>query len=131
VWTVTAIVDGTIIAAMRSRDPTESKEETKRAVAAEAFKKLDAPVHWLAFLSTQHQFDVEYQVYEEEGVKVCCVHAGGFEAGRVEYPIKGPRIVTEGEMHGAAAKEAIGMVERLITAKGTDLDYCDPGHEFV
>ncbi|KAH9954942.1 hypothetical protein BC827DRAFT_913914 [Russula dissimulans] len=135
VWTVTAIVDGTIIAAIRSRDPTESKEETKRAVAAEAFKTLDAPVHWLAFLSAQHQFDVEYQIYEEEGVKVCCVHAGGFEASRVEYPIKGPgRIVTEGEMVGAAAKEAIGVVERLITAKGTDLsevDYCDPGHEFV
>jgi len=117
VWTCTAIVDGTIIAATQSRDLTPT-EKTKRAVAAEAFKTLDAPVHWLAFLSAQYHFDVDHQIYEEDGVKVCCVHVDGFEASRVEYPIKGTP-VTEGEMLGAAAKEAIDVVEGLITAKGT------------
>jgi len=117
-WTCTAIVDGTIIAATESRDltPTESKEEMKRATAAEAFIRLDAPVHWLAFLSAQHHFDVEYQIYEEGGVKVCCVHVEGFEASRAEYPIKGGP-VAEGEILGTAAKEAIEMVEELIAVR--------------
>ncbi|KAI9458495.1 P-loop containing nucleoside triphosphate hydrolase protein [Russula earlei] len=118
VWTCTAVVDGTVIAAVQSSDQLASDEETKREVAAKAFKILEAPVHWLAFLSAQHHFEVEYQIEDEEGAKVCSVHVDGLEAGRVERrPTKGADpVVTERELREAAAKEAIEVAERRIMA---------------
>ncbi|KAI9509471.1 hypothetical protein F5148DRAFT_756303 [Russula earlei] len=113
VWTCTAIVDGTAIAAVRLRDRLGSDEETKREVAVEAFKMLEAPVHWLAFLARQHHLEVEYQIEEEEGVRVCSVYVDGLQADRVEWPTKG--VVTEREMREAAAKEAIEVVESRFT----------------
>jgi hypothetical protein len=93
----------------------------KRAAATEAFKKLEAPVHWLAFLSAQHHFEVQYQIYEEAGVKVCCVYVDGCEAApKVECPVKGPGpIMTEEDMRAAAAKGAIEGIEQRITADST------------
>jgi endoribonuclease Dicer len=119
VWTCTVIVDGTRIATVQSPVQPGSGEETvtdlKRAAAAEAFKKLEEPVHWLAFLSVQHGFEVGYQIYEEDGRKVCCVHVDGYEAGRVEGPIKGP--CAEGDLMRKAAKEAIEGVELQIATR--------------
>jgi endoribonuclease Dicer len=122
VWTCTAIVDGTRIATVQSPSQPRSGEKTvtdlKRAAAAEAFKKLEEPVHWLAFLSAQHDFEVEYQIYEEEGRKVCCVHVNGFEASRVKDAIKGPGGTdTEGDLMRKAAKEAIEGVELQIAMR--------------
>jgi dsRNA-specific ribonuclease len=119
VWTCIAIVDGTEITSVQSRVEPGSSEETvtdlKRAAAAEAFKKLEEPVHWLAFLSVQHHFEVEYQIYEEEGEKICRVYVDGYEAGRVKFPIK--VVVTEKEMMGKAAKAAIEEVESQIATR--------------
>ena len=124
VWRCIAIVDGTEIATVQSSDIVQlgSGEETitdlKRAAAAEAFKKLKEPVHWLAFLSAQHHLDVEYEIYEEEGEKICCVHVDGHEAGRVKYSIKGPSpVVSEKEMMRKAAKESIEGVELQIATR--------------
>jgi len=103
-----AIVDGTLIATARSRD--RSEEETKQAAATDAFKILEMPVHWLAFLSAQHHFDVEYEIYEDE--KICCAYIDGHEAGRFEYSVT--QVVTEEKMKAAAAKEAIEYVDRLV-----------------
>jgi len=117
--TCAAIVQGSVIASVQSRDFTES--EAKRAAATEAFKTLEAPLHWLTFLSIQHGFDVGYQIYEEDGTKVCCVHVDGFEVGRVEYPpraVKAPgSVVTESEMKGAAAKKAVEEIEQIIAVE--------------
>jgi hypothetical protein len=119
VWACTAIVDGTRIATVQSPvPPAGSGEEVmdlKRAAAAEAFKKLEEPVHWLDFLSAQHDFEVGYQIYEEEGRKVCCVHVNGYEAGRVKDAIKGPD--TERDLMRKAAKEAIEGVELQIATR--------------
>ena len=119
VWTCTAIVDGTRIASVQPPVLPGSGEETvadlKRAAAAEAFKKLEEPMHWLAFLSVQHGFEVGYQIYEEDGRKVCCVHVDGFEASRVEGAIKGPG--TERDLKRKAAKEAIEGVELQIASR--------------
>jgi endoribonuclease Dicer len=119
VWTCTAIVDGTTIATVQSPAQPGSGEETvtdlKREAAAEAFKKLEEPVHWLAFLSVQHDFEVGYQIYEEEGRKVCCVHVNGYEASRVKDAIKNPG--TEGDLMRKAAKEAIEGVEQQIATR--------------
>ena len=118
--TCTVIVQGSAVASVQSREFTESVQETKRAAATEAFKTLKAPLHWLTFLSIQHGFDVGYQVYEEEGTKVCCVHVDGFEVGRVEYPIKNPgRVLTESEMKEAATKKAVEQIEQMIAAERT------------
>jgi hypothetical protein len=123
VWTCIAIVDGTWITTVRSHVQSGSGEETvtnlKRKAAAEAFKKLEEPVHWLAFLSAQHHFEVRYEIYEEEGEKICCVHVDGYEAGRVKYsgPVAAEKDM-EKEMIGKAAREAIGGVElRIATRK--------------
>ena len=127
VWVCTAIVDGTRIATVRSPVQPGSGKGTvtdlKRAAAAEAFKKLEEPVHWLAFLSVQHDLEVEYQIYEEEGQKVCCLHVDGYEASRVKDDIKGPG--TEKELMRKAAKEAIEGIELHIATRtevweGTD-----------
>ncbi|KAF8491147.1 P-loop containing nucleoside triphosphate hydrolase protein [Russula emetica] len=122
VWTCTAIVDGTRIATVQSPAQSGSGEETvpdaKRATATEAFKKLEEPVHWLAFLSVQHDLEVGYQICEEEGRKVCCVHVNGYEASRVKDVIKGPG--TERDLMRKAAKEAIDGVELQI-ATGTEV----------
>ena len=116
VWTCTAIVDGTRIATVQSPvQPGPGEEivtDMKRAVAAEAFKKLEEPVHWLDFLSVQHDFEVGYQIYEEEGQKVCCVHVNGYEASRVKDASKGHG--TERDLMRKAAKEAIEGVELQI-----------------
>jgi endoribonuclease Dicer len=109
----TAIVDGTRIATVQSLAPGE--ETAKRAAAAEAFKKLEEPVHWLAFLSVQHDFEVGYQTYEEEGRKVCCVHVNGYEASRVKDVMKGPG--SERDLMRKAAKEAIEGVEVQIATR--------------
>ena len=118
-WTCTAIVDSTRIATVQSPVQPSSREETvmdlKRATAAEAFKKLGEPVHWLAFLSVQHDLEVGYQIYEEEGQKVCCVHVNGYEASRVRDAIKGPG--TERDLMRRAAKEAIEGVELQIAMR--------------
>ena len=121
VWACTAIVDGTRIATVQSPVPPGSGEETvkdlKRAAATEAFKKLEEPVHWLAFLSVQHDLEVGYQIYEdeEEGQKVCCVHVNGYEASRVKDAIKGPG--GEKDLMRKAAKEAIEGVELHIATR--------------
>jgi len=119
VWTCAAIVDGARITTIQSPVQPGSGEETetelKRAAAAEAFKKLEEPVHWLAFLSAQHDFEVGYQIYEEEGRKVCCVHINGYEASRVKDVIKGPG--TERDLMRKAAKEAIEGVELQIATR--------------
>ena len=119
VWTCTAIVDGTRIATVQSPVQQGSDEETvaelKGKAAVEAFKKLEEPVHWLAFLSVQHDFEVGYQIYEEEGRKVCCVHVNGFEASRVNEAIKGPG--TERNLMKKAAKGAIEGVELQIATR--------------
>ena len=118
VWTCTAIVDGTRITTVQSPvQPGSSEIETdlKRAAAAEAFKKLEEPVHWLALLSVQHDFEVGYQIYEEEGRKVCCVHVNGYEASRVKDAIKGPG--TERDLTRKAAKEATERVELQIATR--------------
>ena len=118
--TCSVIVQSRVIASVSSRDFT-TVQETKRAAATEAFKTLKAPLHWLTFMSIQHGFEVVYQLYEEEGTKVCCVHVDGFEVGRVEYssPIKA---VTESEMKEAAAKKAIEIIEKKVAAeKNMDL----------
>ncbi|KAH8992590.1 P-loop containing nucleoside triphosphate hydrolase protein [Lactarius hatsudake] len=108
-----AIVDGTRIATVQSRESSE--EEMKQAAATEALKILEAPVHWLAFLSVQHRLEVEYQIYEEEGTKVCCVYVDGCEAGKVEYPAKDSgAAVTEGEMTAAAAKKAVEYLDQRV-----------------
>ena len=124
VWRCIAVVDGTEIATVQSSDnfPQGSEEETvtnlKRVTAAEAFKKLEEPVHWLSFLSAQHHLDVEYQIYEAEGEKICCLHVDGYEAGRVKYSINGPgAVVAEREMMGKAAKAAIEVVELRIATR--------------
>ena len=118
-WTCTAIVDSTRIATVQSPVQPSSREETvmdlKRATAAEAFKKLGEPVHWLAFLSVQHDLEVGYQINEEEGQKVCCVHVNGYEASRVRDAIKGPG--TERDLMRRAAKEAIEGVELQIAMR--------------
>jgi dsRNA-specific ribonuclease len=117
-WTCTAIVKGTVIATIESLARDESATNLKREAAIEAFKILEAPVHWLAFLSAQHDFDVEYETYEEDGKKVCCVYVNGLEAGRAEHNIKGPGPVVSGrEMVEAAAKKAIEEVEKQIAAR--------------
>ena len=119
VWTCTAIVDGTRIAAVQSPVQPGSSEETvrdlKRATATEAFKKLEEPIHWLAFLSVQHDFEVGYQIYEEEGLKVCYVHVNGYETSRVKGVIKGPS--SERDLMRKAAKEAIEGVELQIATR--------------
>ena len=107
-----AIVDGTSIATVQSRDRNE--EEMKQGAATEALKMLEAPVHWLAFLSVQHRLEVEYQIYEEEGSKVCVVYVDGYEAGRVEYPAGPGPVVTEGGMTAAAAKKAIEYLDQRV-----------------
>jgi len=117
--TCAAIVQSSAIASVQSRNLTES--EAKRAAATEAFKTLEAPLHWLTFLSIQHGFDVGYQIYEEDGTKVCCVYVDGFEVGRVEYPPRpakapGP-VATESEMKGAAAKKAVEQIEQIIAVE--------------
>ena len=116
VCTCTAIVDGTRIATVQSPVQPGSSEETvtdlKRATAAEAFKKLEEPIHWLAFLSVQHDFEVGYQIYEEEGLKVCYVHVNGYEISRVKGVIKSPG--SERDLMRKAAKEAIEGVELQI-----------------
>jgi endoribonuclease Dicer len=112
--TCTVIVQGTEVARVVSRDLSAS-DEAKRAAAMEALKTLEVPVHWLDFLSIQHGFDVRYEIYEEEGTKVCCVHVDGFETGKVEYPIKGPGpAVTERDMMDAAARKAIVVLEQQV-----------------
>jgi hypothetical protein len=63
----------------------------------------------------QHDFEVGYQIYEEEGQKVCCVHVNGYEASRVKGPNKGPG--TEGDLTRKAAKEAIEGVELQIATR--------------
>ena len=118
VWTCTVIVDGTRIATVQSRDqPGSGKTVTdlKRAAATEALKKLEEPVHWLAFLSVQHGFEVGYQIYEEGEWKVCCVHVNGYEASRVKSAVKGPG--TERDLTGRAAKEAVEGVEQQIATR--------------
>jgi hypothetical protein len=121
VRTCTAIVDGTRITTVQSPIQPGSGEETvtdlKRAAATEAFKKLEEPVHWLAFLSVQHDFEVGYQIYEEEGRKVCCVYVNGYEASRVKDVIKGPQAGAERDLMRKAAKEAIEGVELQIATK--------------
>jgi len=112
-----AIVDGTRIATVQTRDSSE--EEMQRGAAVEALKTLKAPVHWLAFLSAQHHFEVEYVIYEGEGSKVCCVFVDGCEAGRVEYPPEGPgAVVTASEremtVKTAAAEKAIEYVDQQV-----------------
>jgi dsRNA-specific ribonuclease len=118
-WACTAIVDGTRIATVQSPVKPGSREETvtdlKRATATEAFNKLGEPVHWLAFLSVQHDLEVGYQIYEEEGQKVCCVHVNGYEASKVKDAIKGPG--TERELKRKAAKGAIEGVELQIATR--------------
>jgi endoribonuclease Dicer len=118
-----AIVDGTIISTAQSRDSsTRSEEEMKRAAAVMALKKLQTPVHWLAFLSVQHRFEVDYQIYEEDGKKVCRVYVDGIEAGKVEGSVKGPGpIATEEGMMADAAKEAIEGMEQRVTSTDTDI----------
>ncbi|KAH9978359.1 P-loop containing nucleoside triphosphate hydrolase protein [Russula compacta] len=122
VWACTVIVDGTVITTVEAPNPSASSEDTKRAAAAEAFKKLEEPVHWLAFLSAQHHFEVEYLNYEEEGVKVCRVYVDGIEAGRKECPIGGPGpVVTErGMMKGAAKKAIEGVEQRIMDERTSD-----------
>jgi endoribonuclease Dicer len=120
VWTCTAIVDGTRITTVRSPVQPGSGEtvtDLKRAAAAEAFKKLEEPVHWLAFLSVQHDFEVGYQIYEEdsEGRKVCCVHVNGYEVSRVNEATKGPG--TDRDLMRKAAKEATEGVELQIATR--------------
>jgi len=119
VWACTAIVDGTRVATVQSLVQPRSGEETvtdlKRAAAAEAFKKLEEPVHWLAFLSAQHDFEVGYQIYEEDGRKVCCVHVDGYEVSKAEDVIKSPD--TERNLIRKAAKEAIEEVELQIATR--------------
>ncbi|KAI0299668.1 hypothetical protein B0F90DRAFT_1727667 [Multifurca ochricompacta] len=136
-----AIVDGTVIATVQSQlqdmsslsSSEEEDEDVKRAASTEVLKKLEAPVHWLAFLSAQHHIEVNYQIYEEEeeegvegveGVKVCSVYLDGYEAGRVEYPNrKGSGVVlTDDEMMVAVAKEAIEMIEQRVIADSTCTD---------
>ena len=113
--TCTVIVQGTVITRVESHDLSASNEESKRAAAMEALKTLKAPVHWLAFLSIQHGFEVSYEIYEEEGTRVCCVHVDGFETGKVEYPTKGPGpVVSERDMMDYAAKKAIEVLEQQI-----------------
>jgi endoribonuclease Dicer len=128
-WTCTAIVDSTRITTAQSPVQPGSGEKTvtdlKRAAAAEAFKKLEEPVHWLAFLSVQHDFEVGYQIYEEEGQKVCCVHVNGYEASRVKDIIKGPG--TERDLKRKAAKEAIEGVELQIATRTEDWEGADWG----
>jgi dsRNA-specific ribonuclease len=127
--TCSVIVQGRVIAQMRSRDFTKSVEETKRAAATEAFKTLEAPLHWLTFLSVQRGFDVRLQIYEEEGKKVCCAYVDGSEVGRVEYPIKAPGpVVAESEMVEAAAKKAIEQIEQIIAAERA-MDMWEDGEE--
>lgn len=127
--TCVVIVQGSVIASVQSRDFTTSVEETKRAAATEAFKTLEAPLHWLTFLSVQHGFDVGFQIYEEEGKMVCCAHADGSEVGRAEYPIKVPGpVVTESKMMEAAAKEAIEQIEQIIAAERA-MDIWEDGDE--
>ena len=119
----TVIVDGTVITTVEPPNPFASSEDTKRAAAAEAFKKLEEPVHWLAFLSAQYHFEVEYLNYEEEGVRVCRVYLDGIEAGRKECPIRGPGpVVTERGMMEGAAKDAIEGVEQRIMDERTSDD---------
>ena len=114
-----AIVDGTRVATIQSRELSE--EEMKQGAAAEALRTFEAPVHWLAFLSVQDRFEVEYQIYEEEGSKVCCVFVDGYEAGRVECPTKGPgSVVTEKELTSAAAKKAIEHLDQWVAMDVTD-----------
>jgi endoribonuclease Dicer len=129
VWTCTAIVDGTRIATVQSPVQPGSGEEAvtdlKRAAAAEAFKKLEEPVHWLAFLSVQHDLEVEYQIYEEEGRKVCCVHVNGYEASRVKDAIK--CLSTEKDLMKKAAKEAIEGVEQHIATRAEVWEGADWG----
>ena len=105
-----AIVDGTTIATAQSHG--RSEEETKQAAATDALKMLEVPVHWIAFLSVQHGFKVDYQIFEGEEWKVCCVYVDDHEAGRVEYSLT-PE-VTEKEMIEAAAKEALEYVNKLV-----------------
>jgi endoribonuclease Dicer len=118
-WACTAIVDGTRVATVQSPIQSGSGEETvrdlKRAAATEAFKKLEEPVHWLAFLSVQHDLEVGYEIYEEEGRKVCCVLVNGYEASRVKEAIKGPG--SERDLMRKAAKEAIEGVELQIAMR--------------
>jgi hypothetical protein len=112
--TCAVIVQGKEVARVVSRDLT-AWDEAKRAAAMETLKTLEVPVHWLNFLSIQYGFDVRYEIYEEEGAKVCCVHVDGFETGKVEYPIKGPGpAVTERDMMDAAAKKAIVVLEQQV-----------------
>jgi endoribonuclease Dicer len=112
-----AIVDGTPIATVQSRD--RSEEETKHAAATDALKKLEAPVHWLAFLSVQHCFEIEYGIYEEEGSKFCCAYIDGHEAGKYSPTA----VVTEEKMIAAAAKEAIEYVDKLVLMNLTTDDW--------
>lgn len=113
--TCTVIVQGMAITRVESRDLSASEDESKQAAAIEAFKTLEAPVHWLSFLSALHGFDVRYEIHEEEEMKICSVHMGGFETSREACPTKGPGlVVTERDMMDAAAKKAIPIVERQI-----------------
>ena len=122
VWTCTAIVDGTQVATVQPQIRPGSSEEMatnlKREAATEAFKKLEEPEHWLTFLSVQHHFEVGYQIYEEGGEKICCVHMDGEEAGRVKFSVKGPGpVVTDKEIVGKAAREAMETVELRIATR--------------
>ncbi len=118
-WTCAAIVDGTRITS-RVQPPGSGEDVTalKRAAATEAFKELKEPVQWLAFLSVQHDLEVGYQIYEEEGQKVCCVHVNGYETSRVQEAIKSPgAVVSERDIKRKAAKEAIEGVELQIATR--------------
>ncbi|KAI0260638.1 hypothetical protein BC834DRAFT_831469 [Gloeopeniophorella convolvens] len=108
----TVLVDGTVISRIRSHGQ-EVEDDVKRAAAAEALRTLEAPVHWLAFLAAQHQFGVEYQIYEEEGAKICTVYVDGWEVGRFEHRAK-TQVVTEEELMAGAAKDAVEVVGQRI-----------------
>jgi len=58
---------------------------------------------------------VGYQIYEEEGRKVCCVYLNGYEASRVKDVIKGPG--AERDLMRKAAKEAIEGVELQMATR--------------
>jgi endoribonuclease Dicer len=118
-----AIVDGTTICTAESRDKLAPSSSLKKEAATKALKKLQTPIHWLAFLSAQHQFQVDYQNYEENGVRVCCVYIDGYETGKVEHAIKGTGpTVTEEDMMMGAAKDAIEGIEERILSEGSSWD---------
>ncbi|KAI0059577.1 P-loop containing nucleoside triphosphate hydrolase protein [Artomyces pyxidatus] len=87
-------------------------EDVQSVAAVHALKILEQSVSWLQFLAARHRWEVEYVIYEEDGIEVCSVFVDGREEGRFESEGRGK--VTPEDMQSAAAKDAITTLEERL-----------------